>query len=521
MKKITTIAALSILILLGSCKKFLDEQPLVDPALSQFYKSKFDVDAAIAGMYVGFQRVMIRDASEKGVGDQYTDNYLNWGEYRSDNFDESVYSKDYEFEMVSNGITPTNKHSDWTDLYSVIGRANMNIKYIPQAAALDPQLTDVLVKSYLAQSYAMRAISYFYLVRVWGDAPIWLEPYEDLKSSSEKPRESKNKIIDEVIIPDLERAYSMITKGEVPVVYNIGEGAICSMLADVYMWKKDYLNTIKWIENLFKAKAPTNVVYIGANESNLQASATWKSIFTAPATSKEAIWSISWIQEKNGCACMQTSWTSNNKNIIIDEGIFASWFAVQTSPTPSPDIRPKQTADVYPATNNKRDRFLKWYATPADPIAAVTSATWATFEKTSIYPVMYRLADMYLLYAEALNGNNDLPNALKYLNFVRKRAGVSEYLITDPLVSTKPAMENAILSERQKELFGEGKRWFDLMRTGKVKEVMDPILIRRQTAAGNLETPGFIDPTNRMYWPINRNVMNSNTKLVQNTGYTD
>src|SRR5690606_34521339 len=146
----------------------------------------------------------------------------------------------------------------------------------------------------------------------------------------------------------------LLTKGEKPVVYNINEGAICAIMADVYMWRKDYPNAIKWIQNLFKAKSPTNTTYLGADGSNLQPTATWKSIFTDPEKSKEAIWSIHWDWATNGCACMQTSWSPNNKNIVIDEGIFASWFAVQTSTTPSPDIRPKQTADVYPVSNNKR-----------------------------------------------------------------------------------------------------------------------------------------------------------------------
>ncbi|WP_216640397.1 RagB/SusD family nutrient uptake outer membrane protein [Sphingobacterium sp. B29] len=54
-----------------------------------------------------------------------------------------------------------------------------------------------------------------------------------------------------------------------------------------------------------------------------------------------------------------------------------------------------------------------------------------------------------------------------------------------------------------------------------MKEVMDPILKRRQEEAGNLDKPGFLDPANRVYWPIHRNVLNSNKSLVQNPGYTD
>ncbi len=513
MKKLITISALSVLIVLGSCKKFLTEKPLAQVALEQFYKNKYDVDAAVAGMYSAFQLTMVGNS-------QYTENYLYWGEYRSDNFDRAIsYTKDYTDEIALNSLTPTNDFSDWTGLYNVIGKSNNNIKYIPKATALDPQLTPEISNSYMAQAYAMRAMSYFYIVRVWGDAPIWLEPYEDLKSPAARPRESKDKIITEIIVPDLEKAYGMIKKGDKANIFYINEGAICATLADVYMWKKDYPNAIKWIQNLFKAKSATNTLYAGIDDGNLQPSASWKSIFTNPTTSKETIWSIHWDYVKNGCACMQTSWTANNKQIIVDEDIFSSWFAVQTSPTPSPDIRPKQTLDVYPATGNKRDRLVKWYPTAANPIAA---DPWpATNQTLPVYLTMYRLSDMYLLYAEALNGTNNPTAALKYLNFVRKRAGVAEYLPVDPLVTGKEALEDAILNERQKELFGEGKRWFDLVRTDHVKEVMDPILKRRQIAAGNLDAPGFIDPTNRVLWPINRNVLNSNTQLVQNAGYTD
>ena len=514
MKRLINISALSILILLGSCKKFLDEKPLAQVALDQFYKNKYDVDAAMAGMYSEFQVEMVGRS-------QYTENYLFWGEYRSDNFDRFlIYTKDYIDEMMLNSLTPTNRFSDWTGLYTVIGKTNNNIKYIPKAAELDSRITPELRDNYLAQAYAMRAISYFYIVRVWGDAPIWTEPYEDLKSPSERPRDAKEKVLNEVVIPDLENAYRLIKKGDKPVVWNIGEGAICAMLADAYMWKKDYVNALKWMTNLFAAKSPAGSTYAGINETNLQSSDSWKNIFTNPKDSKETIWSIHWDYTKNGCACMETSWTANNKQIIVDEGIWASWFQPQTTADRNTDIRPRQTLDVFTGLpNNKRDRFIKWYPTVAN---ATAPDPWpATNEMLPVYITMYRLADIYLLYAEASNGNGDMATALKYLNFVRKRAGLPVYAAADPLVASREAMENAILNERQMELFGEGKRWFDLVRTNHVKQVMDPILKRRQLEAGNLEAPGFIEPENRVYWPLNRNVLNSNPKLTQNPGYTD
>lgn len=217
---------------------------------------------------------------------------------------------------------------------------------------------------------------------------------------------------------------------------------------------------------------------------------------------------------------MQTSWTNNNKQVVVDEDIWATWFQPQTQPTRSPDIRPRQTADVFLAQPKpNRDRFIKWYPTAASPTAADPFP--ASNQLLPVYLTMYRLGDIYLLYAEALNGSGDLAGALKYLNFVRKRAMVPEYLATDPQVSNQTAMENTILDERQLELFGEGKRWFDLVRTNHVKQVMDPILKRRQTAAGNLEAPGFLNPETKAYWPLHRNVLNSNRQLTQNPGYTD
>jgi len=519
--KTKILALLLLSISLGSCNKHLDERPLAEVALDQHYKNLNDVQAAMAGMYSGFQLEMVGKGNLNDNKENFLEKYLYWGEYRADNFDRAIsYTKDFIDEIVLNSLTPTNQFSDWSGLYTAISRANFNIKYIPQAAALDSRITPEMLKDYLAQCYALRAMCYFYLVRVWGDAPIWLEPYEDITKPAEKPRESKDKILAEVIIPDLEKAYSLMDKEAKNPLWTIGAGGVCAMIADAYMWKSDYANAKTWIEKLFLTKSPTGTNYGGINETNLQDAATWKSIFTNPGASKETIWSIHWDYLKNGCACMQTSWAPNNKQIVVDEDIFANWFLPQTTGSPSPDIRPQQTLDIYVGLpSNKRDRFIKWYPTEANPTKA---DPWpATNQVLPVYLTMYRLSDMYLLYAEALNGLGDKANAVKYLNFVRKRAKLAEYSTNDPQLATAYQVQTALLNERRMELFGEGKRWFDLVRTGRVKEVMDPILKRRQEDAGNLDKPGFLDPQRRVYWPVHRNVLNSNSLLVQSPGYTD
>jgi hypothetical protein len=128
---------------------------------------------------------------------------------------------------------------------------------------------------------------------------------------------------------------------------------------------------------------------------------------------------------------------------------------------------------------------------------------------------MYRLADMYLLYAEAVNQLGDLTTALTYLNYIHTRAGLTAYTATQ--LPTKAAMADAILQERQWELYGEGKRWFDLVRTGNVQKVMDPVFIRRQRNAGSPQT-GFGD-LRKIYWPISQSALHANGLLTQNPGY--
>ena len=512
MKNVLYMIIGSLLVISTGCKKFLDEKPLSQVSLNQFFKSKFDCDAAMSGMYGGFQQQMVGDA-------QYKDRYHIWGEFRSDNFDRfKSYSGNVHNEIALNVLTAQNEFSDWSGMYKTIGRANTNIKYIPQAAQYDNLVTTDYINTSLAQCYALRAECYFYIVRVWGDASIWTEPYEELSEDPARLRETKDKIINEIIIPDLQKAYDLTTKGQKPTAWYIGEGAICAIMADVYMWKKDYPNAIAWIQKLFAAKNPaTGVAYTGTNATFLQPAATWKSIFTAPSSSIESIWNLNWDFTKNGCACMMISWTANNKPIIVDIDTWNKWW---TPLTPPADIRVKQTMDVYVSN---RDRFIKWYPTAPAPTAA---DPWpATNNTVPVYLVMYRLSDIYLLYAEALNKTGDMNKALTYLNYIHTRAGLTAYNTTSPEVSDgvnldPVKMQEAILQERQWELFGEGKRWFDLVRTDHVLQVMDPILKRRQTDNGSTLVNGFAD-LRRVLWPINRAVLNANTTIQQNDPYTD
>lgn len=514
MKRILKFTLLTSVIFCSCGKSFLEEKPLASISVSQFYQTAKDINAAMSGMYGSFQQNMI---GEK----QFFNRYTYWGEARSDNYERGGNSGNKENEMQLNSLTAGNDWSDWTPLYRTIGLANLLIKYIPQAAEKEVNkalVTPAIVNNNLAQAYAMRAVCYFYIVRNWGDAVIRTEPYEDVSVAPASPRSPKDEVFDKVIIPDLTKAYGMINKS-VNNTWYISEGAICATLVDVYMWRKDYANAILWFKNLAKAKSPTGKVYTATAITDLQPQATWNSMFAVPTGSIETIWNINWDFATNACACMAGASTSpNNTPIIIDRDIFTNW--PLTNPT---DIRVKATFDV---TKLERDRMWKYYAGSYGPAGVsgpytVKAADMAT--TVNVYPVMYRLGDQYLLYAEALNKTGDKTNSLKYLNFIRNRAGLPSYLATDPAVATPDLLEDVILQERRWELFGEGKRWFDLVRTDHVIKIMDPIIMRRQISAGVLpaNATGWGTDLRKYLWPLNRNVLNSNNLLVQNPPYSD
>ena len=523
MKKINLFyITFCLLLALGSCKKLVDEKPLSIGTLDEFFKNKYDADAAMAAMYGQLQQQLV------GEG-QFRNRFTYWGEGRSDNFESTPGTGNTSSvrEMHYNALTANNDFTDWTGLYRAIGMANLNIAKFPQintfaAGSPKDQIDINTLNSYMAQSYAMRALCYFYIVRIWGDAPLRLQPYLDPNEDAYQARDPQSKILDQ-IVADLSRAYDLIPKGASAPVWYIGEAAISAIAADVYMWRHDYDNAIVWFKKEFKAKGPTGKVYnaAGANvtgagglATDLESTSTWKNVFINPTGSVEAIWNIHWDVSANGCPCMSgVSTTVNNIPLRIGTEIFTGPWAKSTV-----DVRPKQTFDV---TKKEMDRTWKYYpgSFGANGPAGSYSGTFGTDK--NVYITMYRLADQYLLYAEALNKKGDLANALKYLNLIHVRAGLPAYTATQ--FTTEAAMEDAILQERQWELFAEGKRWFDLVRTDHVYQIMDPIMITRQNFQGAAPVGFGPDKSDkRKYlWPLHRNVLNANRLLVQNPPYTD
>jgi hypothetical protein len=464
-----------LMLVVTSCGDFLTEEPVSQLSVEQFWKTESDINAAVAGMYDGIQAVV-------------DDRYIDWGEGRSDNLTNGGTGIT-EINFALNGLTADMANVSWDNLYRVVLRANQILKYTPLITITD--FTQTEKNHYMAQAYAMRAYCHLLGIKVWGDVPLMLEPVTDRNT---KPfRTPVSDVLAQVVV-DLTTAGELINRTN-KNVYEINYGVILAILTDTYMWQKDYDRVIETTDELMTRG------YVLA-----QTPEDWNRIFTDPANSKEAIWSIFWEFEQDGANGLagKLGSSTNTSPFEIDDNLLVRWEEQKK------DFRRYLTYDTLQAPTRAVTDIHKHY-----PIVNGKQALPPTNEAV-VQNSLYRLADILLLRAEAFNQLEDEPAAVALLNQIKVRAKVAP--VTEDIFNSVDELEKAILDERQFELFAEGKRWFDLRRTGNVVAVMDPLLRQRQQARG-LTVVGFLHPEMELF-PISRDALNENTNLEQNYPYS-
>jgi hypothetical protein len=122
--------------------------------------------------------------------------------------------------------------------------------------------------------------------------------------------------------------------------------------------------------------------------------------------------------------------------------------------------------------------------------------------------ILYRLADVLLLKAEALNEQSNVSGANDIVTEIRARARLNALIVTD-----QANMRLAIESERRLELAFEGQRWYDLVRTDRAIPVMEAV------TDGKGVSLGYHLTEKKLLWPIPQSEMDQNPNLTQNEGY--
>lgn len=485
--------AIMVIILAGlsfsSCKKFLESTPVSQISVDNFYKTEADFNQALVGAYSAFSHVY--------QGNGY---YALLTDLRSDNTTELTPGGDgNEAKMNIDEFNETtdNEHitAFWRDSYILIARANGIISSIKTSA-----VDETLKKQFAGEAKVLRALSYFNLVRLYGDVPLVTEPVSDIDASYTVKRSAADEVYAQ-IVSDLTEAETAL-----PVSYddaNVGRATIGvaeSLLGNVYLTQKKYTEAAAE----FKKVIDLNIyellpVYADLFKAGMQGN-------------KEAIWQA---QYKNGAAYLGSN-LPNHFAPTGSEGITIASGGAYGFNQPTEDI-----ANAYGSNDVRRNNIADGYTSNGAFIAAkyirgyVERETGGGYLDSGADWYVLRFADILLMYAEALNEANQGPNGEAYtsINMVRQRAGL------DVLAGLNyDTFKAAVYNEERLESPFEGHRWFNLLRTGKALEVMNS---KVSQGAGSA-TIGISIPIKpyQLLYPIPAIVVTtSSPAITQNEGY--
>lgn len=439
-----------ILLIITACN-FLDETPISTLTEENMWQSYRDVRAGVNDIYFNFRSTM-----------RY--NYFNWGELRGDNFEMKTPGSGETDKLINNLLTSDLSCTNWSQLYKTINSANSAIKHIPFASL--PKEEDQ--KDFLGQAYAMRALCYFYAIRVWGDVPVYLEPTEDLGTVRYSHRVSADSILSEIIVPDLLTAESLI-KPTNRERKRISKRAVWSILADAYLWLEDYDNVVATVDK-FNSSLGAGTAYKIENNMASLASIFSNDLDRKPSDNndtsdeygnlKEILFVIHFNQKEwNYSSWIWGLFGGGSAGLVKLSEEFSN---IVTSPDRVGDERGSR----YYMNGDAMTKYV-----PEG--ASIAYTVWSECEIA--YPI-YRTTELYFMKAEALAHLSRWDEAVNIINEdIKKRAA---YNSASPIYSrAKKASDFAnldelidyILEEKRVEMIGEGKRWFDLVRTGRWK----------------------------------------------------
>lgn len=250
------LATLSCLALV-SCD--VEVLPLNQIIAQNYWTSKKDVESVVFSCYTGLQ------------SSDVVTRMVIWGEVRSDNIKEgqqiSQASKDLQY-LLNGNILETNSYCSYSAFYKLINRCNTVELYAPVIQERDPNYTESDLRQNLAEVKAIRALSYFYLIRTYGDVPFTFVASIDDDQNYDLGV-TKQELILDTLIMDLEPYAVYAPKRYVAEIENsarISRNAIYALLADLYLWRAsnanvdaatrnaDYLKSIEYCDKVIGAK---------------------------------------------------------------------------------------------------------------------------------------------------------------------------------------------------------------------------------------------------------------------------
>ena len=462
-----------ICIILDSCSKLV---AVPDPVTTITTEATFSSDATATSALMGIYNDLVTGHSKsRGYYLSYANGLITINAGMSaDELQKFGGASSFETNTLTISDFPT--FDFWNNPYYNIYQVNSIIEGLTASNGV----TAVTLKELRGEAKFLRAFCYFYLVNMYGDVPLPLT--SAYATNSNLPRTPVTQIYEQ-IIADLKDAISLLPEG-----YSVSgeertranKSAANALLARAYLFHQ------QWAE----AEAAANAVI---DNSHYQLLNNLDDVFQA--NSKEAI--LQWqLQQSNDPFATQEGLA------ILPQNLF-----------PSPNSPITDPPGYYLTTqllNSFEPGDQRWGAWVDSAIVSGTVYYFPKKYKIKIgepynvreYPMVLRLAEQFLIRAEARAQQNNLSGAISDLNVIRARAGLAG--LSSSL--TQAQVLSTVIQERRVELFCEwGNRWLDLKRWGQVDAVI-----------------AAIKPTWQTYqklYPIPSDELINNARLVQNPGY--
>jgi len=410
--------------------------------------------------------------------------------------DELTNNSPLVVDMYQNAMNPVSSffsNNIWNAGYQYVYLANAVYEGCENAKTLDPEVK----KQVMAEARFIRAYWFFYLTNLYGEIPLPVST--DYTSNAALSKATIEKVFDQ-ITADLKAAQINLNENYVGVngLYNPSLPTVERVRPNKYTATALLARVSLYRGNFADAETQATILI---NSSSLYSLQPLNQVFSK--SSKEAIWQIM---------------TPNGISLNTREGN-------EFIPTLSPQLEGKATISpqllaAFEKGDLRRDvwigKFTDVSVTPNKDYYYPYKYKVQSGSTLSEYSIIFRLAEQYLIRAEARNEQNNIAGAIADINTLRTR---SRAPISADTPNPLPALENsitkeqvgdAIQRERRVELFTEqGHRWMDLKRTKAIDQVM------KEVCPGK----GGIWNTYKQLWPIPQSDILNNTKLIQNAGY--
>jgi starch-binding outer membrane protein, SusD/RagB family len=326
-------------------------------------------------------------------------------------------------QFADNNLQPDNSNvrNLWSEPYQVIYRTNAMI----EGLTLSDKISETLKNQLLGEAKFIRAFCHFYLLNLFGDVPLITST--NYRTNAEAPRTPTAQVYLQ-IVDDLIDAKNLLPTD---YAYTNNERVRPNKWAATTLLARTYLYMQEWAKAEIEATDVINQTDLYALNEPLETSFL--------KTSKEALWQL---------------WGDYFPQDIFTFYIFA---------TPSYGMLHPEILEAFEEQDLRRSAWIG--LAPPDYYFA---KKYQSFTPATEYSTVLRLAELFLIRAEARTQLDNTIGAQTDINTIRHRAGLDNTPAT-----TKPDLLAAIENERRCELFTEwGHRWFDLKRTGRINDVM-------------------------------------------------